>query len=657
TPGYPTRFSPSSGDTTSTNAPPDSAPMSAGGQGSQPAHPPSSNFGNVISAEKREAYEALTTNRKEWLKELEPTFDKASRAEATEMAYSILLAGEDDPKHALTLAIEQINERRALKHALGRELFVSSEPDLQFHPINRSNAGPAAGQLPAAGQQQAPQPPAQQQELPVAGEIQKEIEKAADLPAQPKDKGKGKRSASDSDSAGEKGALKSKKKKAKKARHSKKKERTQSSSDRSDSEADSDSDSSSSPSSSSPSSDSSSSTSESGKKNRRKSKKKKDSSTDSDSSSDSEAGKKKKRRRKQRKVQWQKGKVNRSRYGSLRVSDKIAAKVQKSKYVDMWWFTEEARAMNSGDRPVTKRWSMEGSTLTSTDNIKPGGFKHDHELDPQDFDLASDLWVDCQEAEGVEPKTVKAWRKLKKLIKEHEDWRTKTGNGNKALQMLHQFQRQSFATETRQEKAKKRAIKEKYSGSRRKAELRKLLKFDPAEWPTDEYARICKDLDNMRISRLENQTFRSGGNTNNNSSSSNPNNKSSSSGNKQTQNQSGSARPPQAQPSAKASGSSNPMRWHCARCGSKASHDPLRCKAEFLAIDSTTPTFCINDSNGRLVKRNGGERVCPNYNTKGCTFAACFGKHYCSLCGKSQCTAQRCSHAASPSTPGPSAQR
>ncbi|CAD6908782.1 unnamed protein product, partial [Tilletia laevis] len=77
-----------------------------------------------------------------------------------------------------------------------------------------------------------------------------------------------------------------------------------------------------------------------------------------------------------------------------------------------------------------------------------------------DFDLASDLWVDCQEAEGVEPKTVKAWRKLKKLIKEHEDWRTKSGNGKKALQMLHQFQRQSVATETREEKAKKRAIKE-----------------------------------------------------------------------------------------------------------------------------------------------------------------------------------------------------
>ncbi|CAD6965838.1 unnamed protein product [Tilletia laevis] len=273
--------------------------MSAGGPGSQPSHASSSHLGNLISAEKREADEALTTSRKEWLKELEPTFDKALRAVATEKAYSILLAGEDDPKHALTLAIEQINERRALKHALGRELFVSSEPDLQSPPINRSNAGgPAAGHLPAAA---------------VEGEIQKEIEQAANLPVQPKDKDKGKekRLAFDSDSADEDSSTKS----------------------------------------------------ESGKKNRRKSKKKKDSSTDSDSSSDSEAGKKKKRRRKQRKVQWQKGKVNRSRHGSLRVSDKIAAKVQKSKYVDMWYFTEEARAMNSGDRPVTKKWSMEGSSI------------------------------------------------------------------------------------------------------------------------------------------------------------------------------------------------------------------------------------------------------------------------------------------------------
>ncbi|CAD6939451.1 unnamed protein product [Tilletia laevis] len=268
--------------------------MSAGGPGSQPSHASSSHLGNLISAEKREADEALTTSRKEWLKELEPTFDKALRAVATEKAYSILLAGEDDPKHALTLAIEQINERRALKHALGRELFVSSEPDL--HWSTSGSTGPRSTTTTA-----------------VEGEIQKEIEQAANLPVQPKDKDKGKekRLAFDSDSADEDSSTKS----------------------------------------------------ESGKKNRRKSKKKKDSSTDSDSSSDSEAGKKKKRRRKQRKVQWQKGKVNRSRHGSLRVSDKIAAKVQKSKYVDMWYFTEEARAMNSGDRPVTKKWSMEGSSI------------------------------------------------------------------------------------------------------------------------------------------------------------------------------------------------------------------------------------------------------------------------------------------------------
>ncbi|KAE8183390.1 hypothetical protein CF335_g8337 [Tilletia laevis] len=295
--------------------------MSAGGPGSQPSHASSSHLGNLISAEKREADEALTTSRKEWLKELEPTFDKALRAVATEKAYSILLAGEDDPKHALTLAIEQINERRALKHALGRELFVSSEPDLHWSSPGSWSTSGSTG-------------PRSTTTTAVEGEIQKEIEQAANLPVQPKDKDKGKekRLAFDSDSADE-------------------------------DDSDSDLDSSSSASSSSSSSDSSSTKSESGKKNRRKSKKKKDSSTDSDSSSDSEAGKKKKRRRKQRKVQWQKGKVNRSRHGSLRVSDKIAAKVQKSKYVDMWYFTEEARAMNSGDRPVTKKWSMEGSSI------------------------------------------------------------------------------------------------------------------------------------------------------------------------------------------------------------------------------------------------------------------------------------------------------
>ncbi|CAD7067472.1 unnamed protein product [Tilletia caries] len=475
----------------------------------------------VLTAEQRENYEILTARRKEWLTELAPDFDKKTRADATGLAFNILLSGEDDPKQAMMLAVEQISARQALQDQLGRNLFLSSEADPLVDP-------PVVQQVQAQQQIQpqqnaAPHPPQLlaplQEGNPQLAPLQEGNNDApAQVPENPKDKGKAKRVDSDSDDA------KRKKKKAKRSKKRASKRTTHSSS------------------------------------------------TDSVSDSDSDS--------------------------------------------------TAACAPNITDRPITKQWKVEGTSLTSTDKKHPKGFVPDHDLSPVDFLYAIDQWVDTMRQEGVDEDTCQAWKRFNTKIRKHTDWPDPSGHGKKQLQLLHNHQRICFASETRQEKARKRAMKKKYSSKEKRAKaLDKLVKFDPAEWPADgrgiQRDREANDdvtsrlLSPGRTSRPAQQSFRTG-------------------------------------PGLKA----------CARCGSRAPHDPRYCTANVLASDSTVPTFCVNDANGRLVTRIGNERVCPNYNTKECLFPARFGKHACSLCGKTQCNAQRCPLATNSPAPGqPSAQR
>ncbi|CAD6960930.1 unnamed protein product [Tilletia laevis] len=78
-----------------------------------------------------------------------------------------------------------------------------------------------------------------------------------------------------------------------------------------------------------------------------------------------------------------------------------------------------------------------------------------------------------------------------------------------AGQLLHNHQRICFASETRQEKAKKCAIKKKYSFKEKRAKaLDKLVKFDPAEWPAEAYNEIEKRTTMSRLDSWENRPFR-----------------------------------------------------------------------------------------------------------------------------------------------------
>ncbi|CAD6948899.1 unnamed protein product [Tilletia controversa] len=258
----------------------------------------------VLTAEQRENYKTLTARRKEWLTELAPDFDKRTRADARGLAFSILLSGEGDPKQAMMLAVEQISARQALQDQLGRNLFLSSEADPPVDPpvIQQVQAQPHI----QPSQFVAPHPPQLatiQESNPQLGPLQESnIIPPAQVLEQPKDKDKAKRVDSDSDDA------KPKKMKAKRNKKRAPKKKTHSSSTDSDSDSDSD--------SSGSSSDSSFHSS---------------SSSEDSSSWDSDNDRKKRGSD----IKWEKGKVNSSAFGALPVPDKIAAKVQKNKFIDL----------------------------------------------------------------------------------------------------------------------------------------------------------------------------------------------------------------------------------------------------------------------------------------------------------------------------------
>ncbi|KAE8217646.1 hypothetical protein CF319_g8313, partial [Tilletia indica] len=428
---------------------------------------------NAIPADKREAYEELIAHRKEWLHKYDPTLNKAQRKAATEMAFNIMLSGEENPERAVQLGCEQVRQRLTLQDQMGRDLVLSSETE-HSSPARRQENAPDPARAAVGGQQMpeqaaaAEQAPADEQAPPVAD----------------KGKGKAKRLPEDSDSGSDGKAKKTRKSKPKKKKAKRSRSRHDSD-DPDSSSSDSDSDSSSSDSSSSSSSSSS-----------------------EDSDSDSDSGSKRKRKRKSRAIDWKKGKINDSSFGQLRVSDKIAAQVQKNKFVDLWHFTPAACAQNLDDKPVTHTWKVEGATLTSTEKPKPRGFVPDHQLTPVDFLHAIDTWADTMKAEGISEKTIRAWKRFNKKIRKHSDWKDEQNPHLKvALQTLHHFQRESFATKTRQEKARKRAIKERYpKGEKRDAALKKLDKFDPSAFPTKEYTKIEKQVDRSEMHSIKNRT-------------------------------------------------------------------------------------------------------------------------------------------------------
>ncbi|KAE8240733.1 hypothetical protein A4X03_0g8414, partial [Tilletia caries] len=467
----------------------------------------------VLTAEQRENYETLTTRRKEWLTELAPDFDRKTRADATGLAFNILLSGEDDPKQAMMLAVEQISARQALQDQLGRNLFLSSEADPPVDPPRvqqvqaqqqiqpQQNAAPHPPQLLAPLQEGNPQLAPLQEGNNVA---------PVQVPEKPKDKGKAKRVDSDSDDA----------KRKKKKNEAQQKALLQ---------------------------------------------------------EDNPLVQHRLRLGFRLRQQWL---IIGLLFLLLLGGQFVHRLRQRQEEAPIRYQVEEGQAAacapNITDRPTTKQWKVEGTSLTSTDKKHPKGFVPDHDLSPVDFLYAIDQWVDTMRQEGVDEVTCQAWKRFNTKIRKHTDWPDPSGHGKKQLQLLHNHQRICFASETRQEKAKKRAIKRKYSSKEKRAKaLGKLVKFDPAEWPAEAYNEIEKRTTMSRLDSWENRPFRA-----NDASSSTQQQNNNNNGNKPkaAKSQPPPSQQPQSRP-AQQSFRTGPGLKACARCGSRAPHDPRYCTA------------------------------------------------------------------------------
>ncbi|CAD6982523.1 unnamed protein product, partial [Tilletia controversa] len=488
-----------------------------------------------ITPEQLAEAEVLIANRKTWIQELAPELDKKARKDLTELAHNVIFTSEHTARDAFEMSLANIQHRRQIHEALGRELNTSSdsiEPD--------------------------PAPPAQKAPSPAAAHPKKrQASEEVDRRAKKRQTSKGR----------------SKKK-------GKSKSRTKDSSSDDDSSTDS-----SSCSSSSQRSFSS------------------DDSSDSEDSSDEENPK------------WVAGKMNSRVWGSLNIPDRVARKVDKGEYVDLWWFTPQSLKLKHEEKS-RKHLTLEGGTLRTAEPAKPSGFLEDDDLDWDDFLYAIDKWMDTMKDEDIGLKTRKAWDRFNSKVRKHQQ-RDKP-RVKKALQILHQWQRKCFAHDTRQTKNKRKKIRRdtKMSDAEKAKKLDVLRQFDPKVWPKKNFKRILKDLKERSDDRVENELalFKASvaAGFNHSSTSAGPSRKTNSSAPPSSPHPSNrNSSKPKGQQSFWSGG--NPQDRPCGRCGSKSPHSTRACMAEVLAADPSRPTFATNNQHGKLIKRDGGQRGqrCP----------------------------------------------
>ncbi|CAD6960721.1 unnamed protein product, partial [Tilletia laevis] len=120
-----------------------------------------------------------------------------------------------------------------------------------------------------------------------------------------------------------------------------------------------------------------------------------DSDSDQDTSSDEDATK------------WKPGKRNQQVWGAMNVPDRIAKKVDKGEYVDMWWFTPTALSMKHKDKK--KVLTVQGGELRAAEPSNPAEFTEDESIPWDDFLFAIDKWTETMKAEDIGKKTRSAW--------------------------------------------------------------------------------------------------------------------------------------------------------------------------------------------------------------------------------------------------------
>ncbi|KAL9934751.1 hypothetical protein V8E36_006526 [Tilletia maclaganii] len=332
-------------------------------------------------------------------------------------------------------------------------------------------------------------------------------------------------------------------------------------------------------------------------------------------------------------TKWKRGRKNPVLWGKLNIPDHVAKKVDKGAYVDMWYFTSKALSTKTEARRRTVELRAGG--LVAAKDPKPTGFVEDEDLPFEDFLQAVYKWSETMKAEDIGPKTRRAWQAFNDTVRRHPQRHKPTIQ--KALKVLHQHQRRTFAHETRQTKAKRKRIKgdDELIDKKKQKKLDKLLKFDPAVFPEDSFTKIQEALEEQRVNDLETSIKQL---------------QASGSGPAVQRKSTGEAS--SLSTKTKAGGTSGSklskrrdsgVNRTFQRCGSRARHDPRACNARSLAADPNKPTFVTKNSEGHVVKRSDGKtRICTSYNGNGCTFALCSHAHIYSLCGNATCNTQRC---------------
>ncbi|CAD6897859.1 unnamed protein product, partial [Tilletia laevis] len=164
-----------------------------------------------------------------------------------------------------------------------------------------------------------------------------------------------------------------------------------------------------------------------------------DSDSDQDTSSDEDDTK------------WKPGKRNQQVWGAMNVPDRIAKKVDKGEYVDMWWFTPTALSMKHKDKK--KVLTVQGGELRAAEPSNPAEFTEDESIPWDDFLFAIDKWTETMKAEDIGKKTRSAWNSFNTAVRKHMDRQEPLVR--QSLQMLHAWQRKCFAHDTRQTKTRR----------------------------------------------------------------------------------------------------------------------------------------------------------------------------------------------------------
>ncbi|KAL9933609.1 hypothetical protein V8E36_007267, partial [Tilletia maclaganii] len=343
------------------------------------------------------------------------------------------------------------------------------------------------------------------------------------------------------------------------------------------------------------------------------------------------------------------GKTNTESYSALSYPEEVGKMAGRYDNLKLWWFTPTTGQMNHDRERIQVSMGNSLSITAKTKLTVPPEFQEDVDLSREDWDFAIDGWIRCMAKNGVPESSTSQWTAFNNQCKASDDRHLLVNQ--KALQRLHQHQREIWCAKAREamkarEKLKKKSSKMSPEEVKQLKEATRL--FNPAVWPAAKLAEIKQKMNDERSEQLRLQVERGTGGASSSS-------------------QRGSSRNHQPGPSSdrrrkgkhyfradgtdgnQASSSRSADRSleykACCMCGSRETgHRPKSCSASTLAYSPSHPTICKRGgTDGKLIlPKSGGTGYCLGHNTGACTWTDCRLAHQCSLCGSDKCAAQTC---------------